>query len=201
MPIWRSTQEPENANFGGFLDYFGIPSKEFTDSELQQSICPKNKSEILLQYLKMCPKKYVEIKSNFDTRIQNGSWSSMMDQLEIYNLLDCQLLQEAWEKYTDLFYEEFQVDAQEYMSLSQLAQSILFRHYPVDAIPMITLPREFTWLNREIRNNLYGGLAAVFSRHAETSTNSDFPSSVYHTPNGSPIVKIQQLGNKSGLSV
>ena len=55
---------------------------------------------------------------------------------------------------------------------------------------------KYTWLNKEIRSNLFGGLAACFARHAETDTGTrdpKFPSTVYETPNGSPVKVISQL--------
>ena len=70
----------------------------------------------------------------------------------------------------------------------------MLKYYPKNDLPMITLPASYTWLNKEIRNNLFGGLAAVFCRHAEIKNNGSFPSIVYETPNGSRIQIIQQLG-------
>jgi len=63
-------------------------------------------------------------------------------------------------------------------------------------LPTVSLDADYTWLNKEIRSNLFGGLAACFSRHAETATgeiNSSYPDVVYQTPNGSPISLISQL--------
>ena len=79
---------------------------------------------------------------------------------------------------------------------SQLAQTIMYRHYPQNFLQTITFDNEFTWLNKEIRKNLFGGLAACFTRHAETATgdiNESFPPVVYKTPNGSPVRLISQL--------
>ena len=76
----------------------------------------------------------------------------------------------------------------------------MLRYYPKDNIPMITLPTSYTWLNKEIRSNLFGGLAAVFCRHAEIKNQGSYPKIVYETPNGSPIKKIQQLGKINCVS-
>lgn len=80
---------------------------------------------------------------------------------------------------------------------SQLAQTILFQHYPKHIIPIISMSKEYTWLNKEIRKNLFGGLSAVFCRHAQIEKDESFPQEVYQTPNGSQITKIQQLGMTS----
>ena len=35
----------------------------------------------------------------------------MIDQLKYYNLLDCQLLQEIWTRYSKLFFELFDISS------------------------------------------------------------------------------------------
>ena len=74
-----------------------------------------------------------------------------------------------------------------------MAQSVLFRHYPANCLPVITLGPDYHWLNSELRANLFGGLSAVFHRHVDTSYDPNRPISVSHTPNGSRVKKIQQL--------
>ena len=185
--------DESTVNFCDLLQYFGIPSDTFTQDELNDCQLPTSKLDCLKKFLKMPPSAYVDCKENFLKKVRSGDWSSMMDQLKYYNILDCKLLQKAWLKYTELFFNEFAVDAQQKISLSQLAQTILFKHYPKTEIPIITIGQDFTWLSQEIRGNLFGGLAAVFCRHAQTTADSKYPEVAYKTPNGDPVKKIQQL--------
>ena len=180
-------------NFGGMLNYFGIPSDDFTELELSSTRAPESKIHVIVKHLKMPPFDYVECKENFEDKIKSGEWATMMDQLEYYNVLDTKLLAQAWMSYTELFYTEFGVDPQGFMSLSQLAQAILFSFYPKNSMPMFTFDEKLTWLNRDIRKNLYGGLSAVFCRHAQTDVDEKYPALTYQTPNGSRVKNIQQL--------
>ena len=179
--------------FGDELDFFGIPRDDFTASELERFFCPSGKAHLVESHLKISPLKYMHSKMDFDEKVKSGIWTSMLDQLRHYNLLDCQILMHSWHKYTDLFYTEFGVDPQQYMSLSQLAQTVLFQHYPKNHLPIVSFSESYTWLNKELRGNLFGGLSAVFSRHAQIENDSKFPKCAMTVPNGSPITKIQQL--------
>ena len=184
-------------NFGEYLDFFGLPKEKFTEEDLSDPLGPEGEfMEHLEEFIMISPKLYLEAKLNFLDKIEKGEWTCMLDQLEFYNVLDCMVLSQAWNSYTKLFYEEFTVDPYLYMSLSQLAETVLFRHYPENCLKMISFSEEFTWLNKEIRSkNLHGGLSAVFDRHKSTFYDSRFPKCVTETPNGSRVNLIQQLGN------
>ena len=183
--------KPDLVSFGSCLHYFGIDTTKFTNDELgSKELIPLDQIE---DDLKVSPLAYAMCKDNFDNNIGSGLWTSMLDMLRQYNLIDCHILQEAWKAYCDLFYEVLGVDVQLYMSLSQLAQTVLFKYYPTGASPVITIGQKFTWLNKEIRSNLCGGLSAVFHRHASIKMNPHYPKSVFFTPNNSRVRKICQL--------
>jgi hypothetical protein len=188
--LWKDT-----GNFMECLDFFGLPSSEFTEEELS-CICtpPRERLFHLESSLKIDPEIYVRAKRKFRNKIKSGEWTCMLDQLRYYNELDCELLGKAWEKYTKHFYEEFHVDVFMHMSLAQLSESTLFRHYPKNCLPMFSFSETFTWLNKEIRANNFGGLSACFDRLCLTNNNHNFPKSVSETPNGSSIHRITQLG-------
>ena len=183
--------KPELLNLEMCLNYFGIDTNKYSQDELSSNKLVK--LDEIQENLKISPLAYALCKDKFDNNIESGLWTSMLDMLRQYNLVDCHILQEAWKAYCDSFYKELDVDVQLYMSLSQLAQTILFKYYPAESSPVMTIGQKFTWLNKEIRSNLCGGLSAVFHRHASIKMNPKYPKSVFFTPNNSRIRKICQL--------
>ena len=163
------------------LQWFGLPSDFDSESPDRSKILP------------ISPKKYMKCKENFDSKIRTGEWTSMLDQLSYYNILDCKVLERTWAKYSELFFEKFNIDIFENLSLSHIAQTLLFKKYPENVQTMTSFSEKYTWLNKEIRQNLCGGLAAVFSRHAQTGWDENLDREAVTVPNGDPIRLIEQF--------
>lgn len=172
------------------LEWFGIPDEFFENSDIDDF--NENDKKTLATYLKVSPEDYYQAKMRFLEKLASGEWCSMLDQLKFYNIIDVKLLQEIWRRYSDHFYWKFGVDVQDHMSLSQCAQTILYKNFPRFASPIVTFSEDYGWINRDIRKNLVGGLACCFTRHAQTFPDSKYPKSVYTAPNGDQLKYIIQ---------
>ena len=183
----------DDGTLGHILSWFGLPLEMFDANEIRLTgeIPPATESK-LLKIFKMEPSLYFDAKMHFKEKMEAGVWNSMLDQLKEYNVRDCLVLQQTWEKFSALIYEKFAVDVQQTLSLSQLAQQVLLKHYPRQVAPIMSLSKEYTWFNKEIRLNLFGGLAAVFHRHVQTKVDANLPPTAYTTPNGQHIKVIRQ---------
>jgi hypothetical protein len=184
--------------FADALTFFGIESHHFTKTELADTEHPMIILKEVQNCLKVSPLAYSFAKLDYIDKLNSGNFCSMYDQLKFYNITDCELLAKAWAKYTESFYHEYNVDPFLFMSLSQLAESIMFMHYPDNCMPMITFPNEYTWLNQEIRQfGIKGGLSACFKRHAQIKFDAKYPDTVFKVPNGRRVALIEQLGKIS----
>ena len=144
--------------------YMGIPLDNFPNAVLACDELPDKYEDSIMIYLTVDPYDYVQAKIDFDDKIASGEYKSVLSLLQDYNIRDCLLLQQSWTKYIDSFYQYFGVDVQGTVSLSSLAQLILFRNFPEDTLPIVTFNEAYTWLSKDVRSNLYGGLACVFHR-------------------------------------
>ena len=183
-------------SFADALTFFALEHHYFTEEELNDVEPPiLLRLESITDFLKVSPIEYSLAKIDYNDKINSGEFCSMIDQLKFYNITDCELLAKAWGQYSDSFYKEYNVDPYLFMSLSQLAETIMFRHYPESCMPMITFPEEYTWLNQEIREfGVKGGLSACFKRHAQIKYDARYPETVLKVPNGKRITLIEQLG-------
>jgi hypothetical protein len=141
------------------------------------------------------PKAYEQSKLEFDS-----SCSNMIDYLKLYNLNDCWLLQESIEAYGNGFLNDFGVNVHNFMSLPGLAQHVALKFYDESVAPIYSFGENFLFYNKEIRNNLDGGLCMVFHRmmavgeQNHTRENGEkLPESAIRAPNGELFQRISSF--------
>ena len=164
-----------------------------------------NDAETFRKNLHSSPKCYAASKRYFD-----ANCVSMLDFLEWYNMLDCRLLSASIENYTQGFLDEWGVNVHEFISLPSLAQHLALKKFDPKAYPIYSFNGKFGFLNKEIRSQLYGGMCQVFSRlqkvkpeescHHQSPNEAKLPKSVFNTPDGSRIKKIELLDFNSLVS-
>ena len=123
--------------------------------------------EALRNGLPLSPQIYFQQKFEFEERITSGQYSSFINHLELYNLLDCQVLMESMKKFLKIFKNCFEVCLFDRLSLPAISESIMWRYYDKNTAQMFSFNEEFGFLNKKIRKNLMGGPTLLFHRHAE----------------------------------
>ena len=85
----------------------------------------------------------------------------------------------------------FGVNVLEKLSLPGVSEEIMWKHFDREVYPpLITIGEKFGYVNKTTQENILGGPAIVFHRHATTSIRGDFPQAAYTTPNGDRIRSI-----------
>ena len=156
-------------SFGEFLDTFGIDF-EVSATERNSPFSPDLTDERKLDLnkkLPLSPKLYFEQKFEFESRIESGEFSSFLDHLKHYNLLDCQLLTEAMKRFLEIFDECFDICLFERLSLPAISESIMWNSYDKNCPKMFSFDAKYGFLNEKIREKLQGGPTILFHRHAE----------------------------------
>jgi hypothetical protein len=185
--------------FRDICTYYNIDCKLFeTSLELvDNTIVFKNVegSRKIQKILHTSPKRYEQSKLEF-----NKNCSSMTDFLRLYNLNDCWLLQEAIESYGNGFLTDFGVNVHNFMSLPGLAQHIAFKFYDEKAVPIYSFGKDFELYNKEIRQNLDGGLCMVFHRmmvvgeqNFTRQNGEELPENALKAPNGKYFKRISSF--------
>ena len=156
-------------NFGQFLDFFSIEidcDQTCRTAENLPILTPEQMDKLKKQ-LPMSPKLYFQQKFEFEERIQSGQYSSFLNHLIAYNLLDCRVLTDAMKRFLEIFKMCFDVCLFERLSLPAISESIMWEFYDSDAAQMFSFTEKYGFLNKKIRENLMGGPTMVFHRHAE----------------------------------
>ena len=156
-------------SFGEFLDTFGIDfevSATERNSPFSPDLTDARKLD-LNKKLPLSPKLYFEQKFEFESRIESGEFSSFLDHLRHYNLLDCQLLTEAMKRFLKIFDECFDICLFERLSLPAISESIMWNSYDSNCPKMFSFDAKYGFLNEKIREKLQGGPTILFHRHAE----------------------------------
>ena len=183
-------------------DFFGWPTGFLRDTftVLAQNVIIDDSSKIVT-LLHTSPNKYAASKDYFDSNCIN-----MLDYLEFYNSLDCELLIQSIEKYTEGFISLWNVNVHDFISLPSLAQYLAFEKYNPEAFPIYSFGNKFGFLNAEIRSQLFGGLVMVFSRLQKvrpepfTEKEMTLPPSVYSSPDGKRLKNIELFDFNSLVS-
>ena len=84
----------------------------FSYEELNSKYLPalgETTKEYLLKKLRISPKQFLLEERKFEDCITRGEYQSFLDYLKYYNLLDCDLLVQAFGKSIDLFENYFDV--------------------------------------------------------------------------------------------
>lgn len=149
----------------------------------------------LSKMLHTSPKRFEISKLEF---VRNCS--NMEDYLRTYNLNDCYLLLKSIEKYAAGFLNDFGVNVHKFMSLPGLAQHVAFKFYDKNAAPIYSFGKSFASYNKEIRQNLDGGLCMVFHRmmvvgehNFKRENGSPLPDAAIKAPNGDFFKRISSF--------
>ena len=158
-------------NFGDFLKFIDI-DLNLSDEELGFFYVPDlnaEKRKKLADGMPVSPKLFFEQKFEFENRMEIGEYKSFVDHLIFYNLLDCDLLEQAMLKFLEKFKICFDVCLFDRLSLPAISESIMWQYYDPNSPNMFSFNEKYGFLNKKIRDNLMGGPTIIFHRHAEVS--------------------------------
>ena len=156
-------------NFGEFIDFFALDivcRPESRNAQFMPDLLP-DEIDRLKNQLPMSPKLFFQQKFEYEERIKSGQYSSFLDHLIYYNLLDCQVLTEAMKKFLEIFKICFHVCLFERLSLPAISEAIMWKFYDSNNAQMFSFNEKYGFLNKKIRESLMGGPTIVFHRHAE----------------------------------
>jgi hypothetical protein len=134
--------------------------------EVFNSVIIANKDERLKveASLHISPEVYADSKISYESYIESGESSNLLDYFEWYNEIDVEILLDAWEKMFDMFHKTFQLNLLNSWSLPGVAQNIMLNMYPQNIPPVYTFDDAFGFLNKEIRKNLVGGFSGPLTK-------------------------------------
>ena len=151
------------------------------------------KSLVLLdenKCLPICPISYVMNWIKFKKLQSDADGQFNMHNFYThYASIDTEILCEAYERYCKKFIEVYDTNPLEFISLPSVAGCVVWKQYTKDVAAAFSFSKEFGHINKLIRQNIRGGLSAVFHRHAEVGLEERYGDSV-HKLNGKPIKTI-----------
>ena len=101
------------------------------------------------------------------------------------------LLCQSIERYSSGFLKDWNVNVHLSMSLPGVAQSLAYKFYNPEAIPIYSFAQPFNDYNRQIRSQLHGGMTMLFHRMVELNPQErKYPASVYDAKNGQPYQRL-----------
>ena len=147
------------------------------------------KSEIV--FYPICPLLYADNFDNFNFLLNEKIIKNMFDFYQHYCELDTKCLLQAFSNYIGKFWQEDRSHPLEFLSLPGLAEDIMWNSYNADINSPYSFHTDYTFVNKLIRENLRGGLTAVFHRHIELDNDkrSLYQPSVTEAINGRPFIK------------
>ena len=166
---------------------FGFPHLTFGNILLQSKCLPNLTSEQqseINKFFNISPVNYLTQKHDYEELIRSGQYSSFIDYLYEYNILDCDLLTRAMDKFIDLFDSCFNVSLLDKLSLPGISEEIMWAFYDESCPKMFSFSEDYGFLNESIRSKLQGGPTICFHRHCEIKNKGRYHSSVYTVPNG-----------------
>ena len=108
--------------------------------------------------------QYLLNLKEFETKILNNEWSSFVDYLEKYCLIDVDVLMLGMKNYIDEFVNEFQISPIDSISMPALAAKIMWRSYSKTAPSIFSFSDKYGFLNKDIRERaLLGGYVGKFN--------------------------------------
>ena len=114
----------------------------------------------------LCPDEYIENFLGYLKLRHDGKIKNMSDYLLHYNIKDTELLSEGFTNYCDKFIETFNISPLNYLSLPAMAETVMWRNYDCENNKAYSFSDQYGHISELIRENLQGGLVAVFHRHA-----------------------------------
>ena len=139
----------------------------------------------------ICPETYVKMWVMYTQKRKEGTMSSMKDYLCYYNSLDTKVLAEGFQNYIDSFIKNFGITPLGFMTLPGLSERVMWKQYDRSQNQPYSFSAKFGFVNKLLRENLMGGLAAVLKRHVEVNTIPEIYSKTVHcAPNGKPFTQL-----------
>ena len=161
--------------------------------EIIDGILKISDADSLAAQLHTSPEKYEASAQTFTENCSN-----MMDYLESYNLLDCELLMKSIQNYAAGFQEDWNINIHDSMSLPGFAEKLCYRFYDDLSPSIFTFGKSFREFNNEIRKNLNGGMTMVLHRHASLGPiEEDKPREVFFTDSGEKYKRVESFGSFS----
>ena len=118
------------------------------------------------------PFKYAESLILFESMKLDKPEYTMRDWLKFYNLIDTEVLCQAFERMISLFREKIQLNLLDFLSMPSAARRSLWLKMDTSHGRAYTLSDNFGWLAKIFRNALKGGLAVPLHRHAVVGRNA-----------------------------
>ena len=106
--------------------------------------------------------EYLDSKSEFEYKIKNKKWSSFLDYLSEYCMLDVDLLCEGFSNYIQMFLREFKISPLDSISMPSLAYRIMLKKYSNNCPSMYSFSSKFGFINDLLRTkSLMGGFVGM----------------------------------------
>ena len=140
------------------------------------------------------PVQYIENMCSFNQLIELGVISNMYDFLGHYNVLDVVVLKQALQSYVTLFIDHLQVNPLDFYTLPGMAERIMWDKFDDSVGSPFSLNDQA--YNELVHEQNKGGSTLVVHRHVEVNVPPEervFHPSVYTTPNGETITKVESL--------
>lgn len=103
-------------------------------------------------------KEYLDSKNEFEDKLNSNQWSSFLDYLSEYCILDVDLLCEGFSKYVQIFMTEFEISPLDSISMPSLAYRIMLKKYSDECPSMFSFSSKFGFVNELLREkSLMGG--------------------------------------------
>ena len=178
------------------LNFMSIPSDGIDPFDLESCQMPEEKDDRknIEAKLHTSPKKYFISKTLYLEKLKSGEYKNLLDYFKQYNLVDVEILLQAWLSLAKMFHQMFSQNLLMSWSLPGLAQKILLCKYNPESPPIYTFPDEFGFLNEKVRDNICGGFSGPISlRHVELDNSEEkYDKSVYYGKNGQKFTQIRQ---------
>lgn len=105
---------------------------------------------------------YIESKAEFEHQINEKYWSSFLDYLGEYCMLDVELLCEGFSNYIEMFMEEFKISPLDSISMPSLAYRLMLKKYSLECASMFSFSPKYGFLNELLRTkSLMGGFVGM----------------------------------------
>ena len=144
-----SSDEDLKRNYSEYKKYRDNLYTEF-EEDIFSGVAPNEFHTSIDQYL-------LNLKE-FETKILNGTWTSFIDYLSKYCLIDVNVLLLGMSNYIEEFISEFQISPIDSISMPSLAAKIMWRSYAATAPSVFSFSSNYGFLNEKIREKaLLGG--------------------------------------------
>ena len=157
--FWSEFEElfPHFQSFSQMMIFFGLSFDVRNSNQKKFPNLSDTEIESLLEQVPISPKIYYTEKNQYDMKIADGTFSSMLCLLREYNEQDCQLLYTSLEKFDECFRTCFNTMLFSKLSLPGLSESILWNNFDQSEGLIFSFGKDFGHLNERVRSGLLGG--------------------------------------------